>query len=622
MKSLFLSVASLALLAACSDSPAPEATGGVDRVEPPFWWQGFKNRELQLLVYGNDIGQLAPSVDYGGVSIDRVERVDSPNYLFVYLDIAPSASAGTFEILLTGEERTLSFEYELREKNPDPAHTNAYSSADAVYLITPDRFANGDPENDSVEGYEDVLDRDDDYGRHGGDLAGVLAHLDYIADLGFTQIWLNPILENAQPRASYHGYSTTDFYKVDPRFGSNESYRELVAAARDKGIGMIMDMIVNHGGSGHWWHDDLPTSDWYNFVDTRAISTHARTTNQDPYASDIDKAAHADGWFDDSMPDLNQRNPLFADYLVQNAIWWIEYAGLSGIRQDTYPYPDKHFMAEWTRRIMEEYPHFNIVGEEWSPSPVITSYWQRGKGNHDGYESSLPSVMDFPLQIMVQKALTDPQKSWGSVWTPVYEMLGHDFLYPDPFNLMIFPDNHDMDRIYTQLGEDYARFRMAMVFYMTMRGIPQIYYGTEILASHPGTSSHGALRMEFPGGWPDHDRSAFTGEGLSDPEREAQAFVRKLVNWRKTADVIHSGELMHYTPMGSVYVYFRYDDDDTVMVVFNRGNETRTIETARFRERLAADARATDLISGRSFDLSSELELEPESVLLLEVESQ
>jgi glycosidase len=614
--------AGIILLTGCSESPPTTASGGVDRVEPPFWWPGFNHRELQLLVYGEDIRELNPAVDYAGVSIERVERVDSPNYLFIYLEVSPSAETGSFDVILGNDERTLSFEYELREKNPDAAYTKAFSSADTVYLITPDRFANGNPENDSIEGYEDSLNRTDDYGRHGGDLAGVLQHLDYIADMGFTQIWLNPVLENAQPRASYHGYSTTDFYKIDPRLGSNESYRELVAAAREKGVGVIMDLIVNHGGSGHWWHDDLPTKDWYNFPDTRSLSTHARTTNQDPYASEFDKAAHANGWFTDTMPDLNQRNPLFADYLVQNAIWWIEYVGLSGIRQDTYPYPDKHFMAEWTRRIMEEYPHFNMVGEEWSPSPVITSYWQQGKLNHDGYESSLPSVMDFPLQIMLNEALTDAEKPWGSVWTPVYEILGQDFLYPDPFNLMIFPDNHDMDRIYTQLDEDYARYRMAIVFYLTMRGIPQFFYGTEILASHSGTSSHGALRMEFPGGWPDHETNAFTGENLSVKQREAQQFMRTLLNWRKSAEVVHTGNLMHYTPMRNVYAYFRYNSDDTIMVIFNRGDEAQNIDMSRFSERLAADATATDVITGKTYDLSSELDIGPESVLLLEVNRQ
>ena len=473
MRRRIIFLAGIILLAACSKTEVPASEEGILRVEPPFWWQGFKHRELQLLVHGDDIAGLSADVDYPGLSVDRVTPGDSPNYLFVYLDIGASAAPGTFDVVLGSEERSLSFPYELREKNPDPAWAEAYSSADVVYLITPDRFVNGDETNDSVDGYSDTLNREDDYGRHGGDIAGVQQSLDYITDMGFTQIWLNPILENAMPEASYHGYATTDFYKVDPRFGSNESYREFVAAARAKGIGVIMDMIVNHGGSEHWWADDLPTEDWYNFPETKARTSHARTTNQDPYASEYDKSAFADGWFVDTMPDLNQRNPLFADYLIQNAIWWTEYVGLSGIRQDTYPYPDKNFMTEWTRRIMAEYPHFNMVGEEWSPSPAITSYWQRGKNNHDGYESFLPSVMDFPLQIVFRDALLAEEKSWGSVWTPVYEMLGHDFLYPDPFNLMTFPDNHDMSRIYTQLGEDDALYRMAIVFYLTMRGTPQ-----------------------------------------------------------------------------------------------------------------------------------------------------
>jgi len=607
------------LLAACSDSKVSASRDGIDRVEPPFWWQGFENTELQLLVHGNDISTLSADVDYSGIKVIRVERGDSPNYLFVYLDIGRSADPGSFDIIFSNEDRSISYSYELKTKNPDPAHARGFTSADAIYLITPDRFVNGDPENDSVDGYDDKPDRDEEYGRHGGDIAGIQQSLDYIRDMGFTMIWLNPVLENAMPQWSYHGYATTDFYKVDPRFGSNESYRELVAEGKQKGIGTIMDMIVNHGGSKHWWADDLPTVDWYNVPDERTVTSHFRTTNQDPYASEADKAAFADGWFSDSMPDLNQRNPLFADYLIQNAIWWIEYLGLAGIRMDTYPYPDKQFMSEWTRRIMDEYPDFNMVGEEWSPSPAIVSYWQRGKQNHDGYESSLPSVMDFPLQIALAEALTVPRKSWGSVWTPVYEMLGHDFLYPDPFNLVIFPDNHDMSRVYTQLDEDYDLFRIAMVYYLTMRGIPQLYYGTEILMSHPGTESHGAIREDFPGGWNGDKRNAFTGKGMDDEEIEAQEFMRRLLNWRKQADVIHNGQLMQYSPAGDIYAYFRYNDEDTVMVVFNRGDDEVDLELERFNERLNDRARAKDIISGETYELSTSLELAPRAVLLLEI---
>ena len=615
---LFFAAAFL-LLAACSDSEVSASTDGIERVEPPFWWQGFKNTELQLLIHGDDIGEMSPTIGYPGVSIDRVETGDSPNYLFIYLDIDSSADAGTFDIVLDDDSRSISHSFELRARDSDAATVQGFSSADAIYLITPDRFANGDPGNDSIDGYTDEPDRGDDYGRHGGDIAGLTQSLDYIRDMGFTAIWVNPVLENAMPKWSYHGYATTNFYAVDPRFGSNESYREMAVAARAKGIGTIMDMIVNHSGSKHWWADDLPTADWHNVPNKRTVTSHFRTTNQDPYAAEYDKTAFADGWFSDSMPDLNQRNPLFGDYLIQNAIWWTEYLGLVGIRMDTYPYPDKQFMSEWTRRIIDEYPNFNIVGEEWSPSPAIVSYWQRGKKNHDGYESWLPSVMDFPLQIALAEALKQPEKDWGSVWTPVYEMLGHDFLYPDPFNLVIFPDNHDMSRIYTQLDEDYDLFRMAMVYYLTMRGIPQIYYGTEILMSHPGTDSHGAIREDFPGGWDGDERNAFTGAGLSKKEREAQQFMRKLLNWRKDADVIHGGKLMQYSPIGNVYAYFRYDEDDTVMVVFNRGDESVDLELTRFSERLSQAETATDVITDKSYDVRKSLTLEPRSALLLEV---
>ena len=605
---------SLALFSACSAE-----TASLDRVEPPFWWQGFEHQELQLLVHGDNIGDLTPSVDYSGVSVTRVERVKSNNYLFVYLQIDADAEAGTFDIEFNGGSETLIHNYELRAKNPDPAHAKGFTSADSIYLITPDRFVNGDPANDTVDGYEDTLNRDAEYGRHGGDIAGISSRLDYIGDLGFTAIWVNPVLENAMPRWSYHGYATTDYYTVDPRFGSNEDYRLMVATAKRNGIGVIMDIIANHIGGEHWWMVDLPTDDWLNFQGAPSITTHARTTNQDPYASEYDKRGHADGWFTDDMPDLNQRNPLLADYLIQNSIWWVEYLGLAGIRQDTYPYPDKHFMSEWTRRIMEEYPDFNIVGEEWSVNPNIVSYWQAGKINHDGYESWLPSLMDFPLQITLTKVLNAETPAWGSAWTPLYELLGTDFLYPDPGNLVIFPDNHDMSRILSQVNEDTDLYRMAIVFNLTMRGIPQIYYGTEILMANPGTESHGIIRSDFPGGWSGDERNAFTGEGMTDEELAAQQFMKKLLTWRKRTNVVHDGKLMHYAPRGNVYTYFRYNEEDTVMVILNRGTDQAVLPVEQFVERLEGKQRATDVISGEHFDVSKPLQLEPRSVLLLEI---
>lgn len=597
-------------------------------MEPPFWWQGFKNPELQLLVYGPSVANLDASIDYPGITLQRTERVASENYLFLYLRIDRTANPGTVDIVFRNGDVEIHQDYEIRWKNQDVAHTAPFDTSDAIYLITPDRFANGDPGNDVNERLGDAPDRNEPYGRHGGDLAGIENSLNYIHNMGFTQIWLNPVLENAMPESSYHGYATTDFYKVDPRYGDNEQYRKLIQKARSMGIGMIMDMIANHIGSEHWWMRDLPTSDWLNSPDEYRQSTHMRVVNQDPHASEFDKAGFADGWFVPTMPDLNQRNPLLADYLIQNAIWWIEYLGLAGIRMDTWPYPDKTFMSEWSRRILYEYPHFNMVGEEWSLSPAIVSYWQRGKQNSDGYVSHVPSMMDFPVQAALTTALTNKKPAWNGPWAELHETIGHDFLYPDPYQLVIFPDNHDMSRIYTQLDEDYDLYRMAMVFYTTMRGIPQFYYGDEILMSHPGTESHGVIRSDFPGGWDGDTKNAFSGRGLTSQEQEAQALVRKLLNWRREKTVIHSGRFMHYAPIGNVYTYFRYDDEDgdggvdgeAVMVIMNLGKEPETLTTSRFSERLGGFRHATDVISGRRFNVERSIVLEPKSVLLLELE--
>ncbi|HEX5787442.1 MAG TPA: glycoside hydrolase family 13 protein [Woeseiaceae bacterium] len=607
------------LLLALISMPPVTLAASIDRIEPPSWWTGFADARLQLMVYGEEIARFEPSLEYPGVTIARTVRGSSANYLFVYLDVGPDARPGTLELTFTGATETLSFGYPLQARERDPHGLPTFSPADAIYLITPDRFANGDPANDAVAGYDDAPARDEPFGRHGGDLAGIREHLDYIAGMGFTQVWLNPVLENAMPESSYHGYATTDYYRVDPRYGSNEDYRELAGEARARGLGLIMDMIVNHIGSAHPWVADPPTRDWVHDADDIRITTHARTTQQDPYASDFDRRAFADGWFVDSMPDLDQENPLLADYLVQNAVWWIEYLGLAGIRQDTWPYADKTFLAEWARRIRAEYPRFNIVGEEWSPNPAVVSYWQAGKENHDRYVSHLPSLMDFPLQSALAESLTMDEPAWGSAWTRTYEMLGNDWLYPDPFNLVIFPDNHDMSRIATQLGDDPRRFRMAMAFYLTMRGIPQVYYGTEIMMSHPGTEHHGLIRSDFPGGWRGDAVNAFTGKGLDDSQRAAQEFVKKLLNWRKSADVVHGGKLMQFTPMGNVYVYFRYDEDDTLMVAFNRGGESETVDLARFAERIGSRRAATDVVSGRRYALDEALTLDPASVLVLEL---
>ena len=594
------------------------------RVEPPFWWTGFKETELQLMVYGENISAFSPTLDYPGVTIQRVERVKSPNYLFVYLDVGTEAKPGEFDITFAHDSEVLKHRYHLQAKNPDPEHTRAFSSAYTIYLITPDRFANGNPDNDDIEGMGDEVDRAKPGGRHGGDIKGIANHLDYISELGFTAIWLNPLLENRMPSYSYHGYATTDFYRVDSRYGSNEEYRALVKRARSKGIGVIMDMIVNHSGSSHWWIDDLPTDDWLNFQDAMQITSHEHISEQDPYASDYDKRLYSDGWFVDTMPDLNQRNPLLADYLTQNALWWIEYLGLAGIRMDTYPYPDKQYMSEWTRRLMVEYPDFNMVGEEWTDNPAAMAYWQAGNVNRDGYVSYLPSLMDFPLQNALRWGLYTAEDSKMEDLRPggllyLYRALANDFIYPDPAALVIFPDNHDMSRIYTQLGEDYDLYRMAMAYVLTMRGAPQIYYGTEILMANPGTEDHGTIRSDFPGGWAGDRVNAFTGAGLNEQQREAQNFLKTLLTWRRDKDVIHSGQLTHFRPENGTYVYFRHDADESVMVVLNKNAEETELELSRFNERLEGYLGAKDVITGEVLQLAESLTLPARSVRVLEL---
>ncbi len=533
----------------------------IERVEPIFWWAGMKSHELQLMVYGDDISASNVELKYPGVKLEAVSKVENPNYLFLDLVLDENVQPGKFEIRFKqGEKTVATYLYELKAREKNSAKRMGFNSSDVIYLITPDRFANGNPENDWVEGMKEKPNRNDKNGRHGGDIRGIINSLDYIQKLGFTAVWLNPVLENNMTRVSYHGYSTTDFYKVDPRYGTNEEYRELNDELDKRGMKLIMDMIFNHCGSEHWWMDDLPMSDWINNYPDFKITSHRRTVNQDPHASEADTKAMVEGWFVPSMPDLNQRNPFMAKYLVQNSIWWIEYAGLEGIRQDTWPYPDKYMMAEWTKAVLNEYPNFNIVGEEWTMNPAIVSYWQKGKVNTDGYVSYLPSLMDFPLQNAVSTALSS-QETWGNGLIQIYEALANDFQYPDAGNLVIFPDNHDMSRFYVQVGEDEDLLKTGIAFFLTTRGIPQIYYGTEILMRHEG-SEHGNIRADFPGGWKGDEINAFTGEGLSLQQKEMQNYVSTIQNWRKEKPVIHHGKLMHFAPENGIYVYFRYNDKD------------------------------------------------------------
>ena len=589
----------------------------VDRAEPLNWWVGMKNPGVQLMVHGQGIAGSEISISYPGVKVHSVSRQENPNYVFIDLSIAPETRAGSFTIQFSkSKKETASFTYQLLDRAEGSANRKGFDGSDVIYLITPDRFANGNPANDAVAGMKEQPDRMNKNGRHGGDLKGIGDHLDYLSKMGFTAIWLNPVLENNMTRFSYHGYSTTDFYKVDPRYGSNQEYRQLAQKVHQKGMKLMMDMIFNHIGSEHWWMQDMPSADWLNNYPEHKITNHNHIINQDPYVTESERRVMTDGWFVPSMPDLNQRNPYVANYLIQNSIWWTEYLGLDGIRMDTYPYPDKYAMAEWTRRMLEEYPGFYMVGEEWTTNPAIVSYWQKGKVNKDGYVSWLPGLMDFPLNDAVAKSLREVDKN---DLYPLYETLANDFQYPTPEKLVIFPDNHDMSRFYTQVNENTDLLKMGIAYYATMRGIPQIFYGTEVLLSNKGTGEHGVIRSDFPGGWQGDAINAFDGTGLTASQKEMQQFFSKVLNWRKTSDAVHSGRLRHFTPDHGIYVYFRTGEKDTVMVVMNKNKEEKTIATSRFAEVMGGYTLAREVISGTTITDLANLKVPGLSALIIEL---
>ncbi len=593
----------------------------IERVEPPNWWVGMKTNDLQILVYGNSINDLIPKISNSNIELTSFNKVQNENYLFLNISISENAKPDEVEIDFYKNNVLVDrYIFSLLEREKNASNVEGFDNSDVMYLITPDRFANGDPANDDVKEMYERPNRDNNRGLHGGDIQGIINHLDYIKDLGFTTVWLNPVLENNMKKSSYHGYSTTDYYKVDPRFGTNELFRELSINAKEKGIKLVMDMIPNHCGSEHWFFKDPPMDNWFNNQSGFKQTSHRRETVQDIYASEIDKREHADGWFVETMPDLNQKNQKMSKYLIQNTLWWIEYARLSGIRVDTYPYSDKDFMSDWTFAVMDEYPNFNIVGEEWSDNPIVISYWQKDKINHDGYVSYLPTLMDFPLQISFTEALLD-DFSWGKGFIKPYTTLANDFLYPNPNNLLIFPDNHDMTRFFTQVNNDIDLFKMGIVYYSTMRGIPQFYYGTEILMnSDENPGDHGLIRTEFPGGWPDHSKNAFTGDGLSYNERQTQLFFKEILNWRKDNKVIHNGKLIQFAPKGGIYSFFRILNNKMVWVIFNRNNSPETLETSRFDELIENYEIAFDVINKKKVSISEKIIINAKSALILEIE--
>jgi glycosidase len=591
----------------------------LSRVEPPNWWVGMENRELQLLVYGTNISKTEVEISFPGVKLTAVDKVENPNYLFLNLLIDKDAAPGKFDILFKTKGReTIKYSYSLLARREGSAQRKGFDASDVMYLLFPDRFANGNQSNDVIEGMPDKLDRKDLYARHGGDIQGIINHLDYIKELGFTAIWVNPLLESNQPSQSYHGYAITDLYRIDPRHGSNELYKSFVSESHSKGIKIVKDMIFNHVGDKHWWISDLPSHDWLNQWPEFTRTNYRIPATFDPHASQADKKLMEDGWFDTHMPDLNQRNPYLAKYLIQNSIWWVEYANLDGIRMDTHPYPEKNFMANWVNAVMTEYPNFNVVAETWINYPAWTAYWQKGANNRDGFDSGVPTVMDFPLCYAMNKAF-DEKDGWDTGLLRLYEILAHDFLYADPLSVLIFPDNHDMSRFMKSKDMAIGRFKLGMTFLLTTRGIPQIYYGTEILMDGDDANGHGVLRRDFPGGWPSDKRSAFTAEGRTKKENEAWSYLSNLLNWRKSATAIHNGKLIHFIPNDEVYVYFRQNDEQTVMVILHNGFQPKVLKTERFNEVLSKFKGGIDILTGKKLENFDKIQLSPRSAMVIEL---
>ena len=622
-----------------------EESDYISRVEPLSWWTGMKT-PLQLLVNGKDIalcdvriepdsaqqsGPLCP--DGGcGVKVAAIHRADSPNYLFVDVDVAPDALTGTYSLVFTRDGESFRYPYEIARRAEGSARRGSFSTADMIYLIMPDRFANGDPSNDSTTDTAEKADRSGLFGRHGGDLQGIINHLDYIADLGATAIWCTPVLLDNEPAGSYHGYACSDYYRVDPRFGTNGLYREFVDKAHALGLKVVMDIVTNHCGAAHWWMKDLPFKDWIHRFPEYTGTSNCFSVNMDPNASEYDLNIQESGWFVPSMPDMNLDNPYVLNYFKQWAVWWIEYAGLDGLRVDTYPYNEKQPMSEWCASVLAEYPDFNIVGECWTSSIPQLAYWQGGNPNRDGFDSHLPSIMDFPLHDAVRAGIPTDSRAWGEGMTRVYDCLSHDFVYHDLSKMMIFPGNHDTDRIGDVLGRNADRHKMVMTMMATMRGIPQLLYGDEMMfVSKDRSGGHGGLRVDFPGGWKDDELDFFSPEGRASakvstdgkpvPEGQIAAlhdFTRHLFRWRKNKPVIHSGKTMHFLSRDNTYAYFRYDATDAVFVFINNSRGKKKIPWSHYSEIAAGLHDGRNVLTGEPAEVSDSTVVGPRQVLVIE----
>jgi glycosidase len=594
------------------------ASAQLVKTEPPFWYSGMKHHNLQIMFYGPGIASYEPEV--AGATINNILRTENPNYIFITVDtkgVAPGQINFEFK---SGNQTVFSKDYELKKRKKGAALRQGFDSSDVIYLLMPDRFANGNSTNDSHPSMTEKVNRSFDGGRHGGDIQGIIDRLDYIESLGATAIWSTPLLEDNDPEYSYHTYAQSDVYRIDPRYGTNEDYKRLGEELHKRDMKLIMDYVTNHWGAQHWMLKDLPNYDWIHQFPGYDNTNHRMTTQFDSNAAIKDYKQCMNGWFVETMPDLNQSNPLVLNYLIQNAIWWIEYADLDGLRVDTYSYNDKEGIAKWTKAVSDEYPYINIVGEVWLHDQAQISYWQKNSpiSAIQHYNTYLPSVMDFTLHDAIMEAFKENNQFWNKGIVRIYDNFVNDFLYPDINNILIFAENHDTQRI-NELYPDFEDYKLIMTLLATSRGIPQLYYGSEIGMKGDKQKGDGDIRRDFPGGWKEDKTNAFTSTGRTEEQEAYFNFTSRLFNWRKTAEVIHNGKMMHFAPENNVYVYFRYNDHKTVMVILNNNKEEQQVSLDRFQERVPLKSIGKEVLTDKTFRLENKLKIDGKSALILEI---
>lgn len=590
----------------------------IDRIEPANWWVGMHYDTVQLIVHGNRISDYKPEVKYKNVKIVKVSKVENPNYLFVDLYILPNAQPGTFPIVFSqnGKEN-INYPYELKARNKG-IKAQGVTNKDFIYLLMPDRFSNGDPSNDKIAGLQDQsLSRDTLTSRHGGDMQGVINHLDYLQQLGITSLWMTPVLENNQPQTSYHGYANTENYRMDPRYGSNELFKTLTDSLHNRGMKMVMDVVPNHFGSQHWTVLDMPMKDWVHQWPQYTNSNFKDQVDFDPYGADVDRNQMVNGWFDKHMPDMNESNPFLQKYILQSNIWWIEYAGVDGFRIDTYPYNDPVFMANWAKTILAEYPSFAMFGETFVRGAVNQAAFAEGDMIHRGIDTHLQGVTDFQGLWSITEAMTKPF-GWDDGIMKIYTNLSKDFIYKDPTRNVVFLDNHDLSRFYSVVGQNQDKLKSALAWLLTTRGIPQLYYGTEILMK--GFSNpDGYVREDFPGGWKDDKDNKFTEKGRSQSENELYNYIAKIANYRKNNAVLQNGKLMQYIPQDGVYVYFRYNDTKTVMIIMNTNDKESNLNTERFKQRIKGFTQGHNIVDDTELKNIQNIKIQSYTTLVLEL---